>query len=251
MSGAIISGVAGPAIISTGEAQEMLRLIRQWTAIIHWRTGPWDLIPQNGSGFFVQTEKALFGVTAKHVFEAFEDTKNRFPTVIAEMLNLRINLRARLISKGVDADVATFEILPCELQESRLSPVPWPPFLAQEGKTVLVGGYPGIGKRVTGPKEITFGIYHALARVDSVNHRDISMVRPPNEEMQDLVGKGLPPQGLDMGGMSGGPVVSPILEPSGESAFGLSGVIYECGSAFDIVKAVRAEIIDDYGIIHG
>jgi hypothetical protein len=77
------------------------------------------------------------------------------------------------------------------------------------------------------------------------------MVTPPNDEMIDLIGKGLPPRNIDVGGMSGGPVITPFREVSGELTYSLSGVIYECQPNLEIIKAARAAKIDDHGLVQG
>jgi hypothetical protein len=48
--------------------------------------------------------------------------------------------------------------------------------------------------------------------------------------------------------MSGGPVVT-VLDHSGILSFALSGVIYEYGSEFEVIKAVRADLINEDGSI--
>jgi hypothetical protein len=57
-----------------------------------------------------------------------------------------------------------------------------------------------------------------------------------------------PPSGYDLGGMSGGPVVILLLN-EGILAWQLSGVIYECHPAFEIVKAARADRIRRDGTV--
>lgn len=117
-------------------------------------------------------------------------------------------------------------------------------------KTVLIGGFPGVGKRLTG-SELTFGLYFAATSVDSVNERDISMVREPDEEMTDIAGKGLPPRNFELGGMSGGPAIAVLDNDSGILSWRISGVIYECNPSLEITKAARADLIGDDGVIHG
>jgi hypothetical protein len=72
------------------------------------------------------------------------------------------------------------------------------------------------------------------------------MVRPPDNEAADIVGGGLPPRGFDMSGMSGGPVIA-VMENSLVVSWNLAGVIYECGTNFEITKAVRADLIGEDG----
>lgn len=227
----------------------MLTFIRQRTGLLEW-CDPERACLNNGSAFFVQTAHASFGVTARHVYEAFEETAANGP-LVAQLNNLPVNLLSRLIAKGHDTDIATFEILAHEIDRLQIQPVPWPPHMPAEGKTVLFGGYPGIGKRFTGPKEITWGIHHGLARVDGFNDRDISMVTPPNDELMDLSGTGLPPRNMNAGGMSGGPVITPFREVAGEFTYSLSAVIYECQASLEIMKAARADVIDERGHVHG
>jgi hypothetical protein len=88
----------------------------------------------------------------------------------------------------------------------------------------------------------------AFAKVDSVSDRDISSVIPSNQTLVDVMGKGLPPPGYDLGGLSGGPVAV-LLESGGIMFWSLSGVIYECSSSFQIVKAARADIVGADGAI--
>jgi hypothetical protein len=117
-------------------------------------------------------------------------------------------------------------------------------------KIVLIAGFPSVGKRFTESGILNFGLYHACTSIDSVNDRDISMVREADDEVADLVGKGLPPRGFDVRGMSGGPVIA-VLENVGIVSWALAGAIYECSTYFEIIKAVRADLIDENGIVHG
>jgi hypothetical protein len=150
-----------------------------------------------------------------------------------------------------DTAVATFDILPSELTRLERSTVPWPPSIPLVNKSVLIAGFPGAGKTFTESGALNFGLYHSLTSVDSVSDRDISMIRPPDVEMTDIAGKGMPPRGFDMSGMSGGPVISVLETGAGLVSWALAGAIYECGTNFEITKAVRADLIGEDGIIHG
>jgi hypothetical protein len=226
--------------------RELLKAIQPCVAPFYWTSRLAESLPSNGSAFIVKTSAALFGITARHVYDEYKEQVDQVPTAVCRLLNLEIDLRARLISRGNESDVVTFEIRPFELNDLNMQPAPWPPWIPKVNHAVIIAGFPGIGKRFTG-SSITFGLYHALIGVDSVSDRDISMVRPPDDEVVDVVGKGLPPRGFDMGGMSGGPVIA-VLEDSVVS-WALSGVIYECGTNFEITKAVRADLIGEDGMI--
>jgi hypothetical protein len=153
-----------------------------------------------------------------------------------------------LISRGAQCDIATFEILPPEFDRLERRAAPWPPSTPPVNKSVLIAGFPGVGKRRSESGILTFGMLKALTSVDSVSGHDISMLRPPDIEVTDLGGMGLPPRSFDMGGMSGGPVIT-VLENFGIISFALAGVIYECHTDFEIIKAARADLIGEDGTI--
>jgi hypothetical protein len=162
---------------------------------------------------------------------------------------LEVDLRDRLISRGSHCDLATFVILPSELDQLDRRATPWPPAIPPVNKSVLIAGFPGVGKRRSESGGLTFGLVKALTTVDSVSDRDLSMLRPPDDEVTDVEGKGLPPRNFDFSGMSGGPVVT-VLERLGIVSFALAGVIYECSVDFEVIKAVRADLIAEDGSIH-
>ena len=212
--------------------RELLKIVERSTAAFFWGNVQSRVMPSSGSAFFVKTSAALFGVTAKHVYEAFEERANHDRSMVCQLNDVAVDLRPRLISKGCDCDVATFEILPSELSRVDRLTIPWPPYIPPVNKSVLIAGFPGLGKRFSQSGILTFGLCHACTSISSVSDRDISMVREPDDEVADVVGKGLPPRGFDMGGMSGGPVIA-LLENVGIVSWALAGVIYECGTYFE------------------
>jgi len=228
--------------------KEFLAVMRKTTSVLFWANEALGIKPSGGSAFFVNTGKALFGVTATHVYEAFEEQAKQNCHLISQVDNLVINLRARLISKGSECDIATFEISPSELAGLEKLPAPWPPFVPPVNKAVLIAGFPAIGTRLN-DAGATFGLYYACTSINSRNERDISMVREPDDEVMDVAGKGLPPRFLELGGMSGGPALA-VLD-SGIVSWALAGVIYECSTNFEIIKAARADLIGEDGIVQG
>jgi hypothetical protein len=161
---------------------------------------------------------------------------------------MRFNPKERLICLGTGCDLATFALTPAELAELSKATVPWPPVIPENDGIVPFAGVPGATKESPTPGHVDLGFYTAFAKIDSVNDRDISTVIPSNEMLVDVLGKGLPPPGYDLGGLSGGPVAV-LLESAYIMHWALSGVIYECGSRFRILKAVRADIIRTDGVI--
>ena len=89
----------------------------------------------------------------------------------------------------------------------------------------------------------------SVLRIDSVNDTTFSMVMPPNEELHDILGKGLPPREFDIGGMSGGPIAAIQKSPEGLISWWATGIIYEGHQSFEIIKGARADLIDERGIV--
>jgi hypothetical protein len=100
---------ASPAV------KEMMRTIATSTSVIYWHSdgGP---VSHNGSMFFLDTRKALFGVTARHVYEGYLESDKAEP-MICRIGNLVIDPKERLIGMGTHLDIATFHITRQELAE--------------------------------------------------------------------------------------------------------------------------------------
>jgi hypothetical protein len=226
-----------------------MQAITRSTTAIYWHTdgGP---VAHNGSIFFVGTKSALFGVTARHVYEEYLKDADAGPT-ICQIGDLVVNPKERLISTGTDIDIATFDITPRELAELGNITVPWPPNMPAVGTGVFVCGLPGFARGMPASRMVTFMHFVALMCVDSVSERGISMVRQPNEEMIDLLGKELPPSNMDIGGMSGGPIAVHMNTPMGLTCWFLSAVISEGHQAYDIIHGARADRINDDGTVSG
>ena len=136
-----------------------------------------------------------------------------------------------------------------ELDQIERTIIPWPPTIPRVGGLIGYTGFPAIGKKSVAVRQLELGYYTAFAEVDSVSENDISSVKLPNDQLIDIIGKGLPPPGYDLAGMSGGPVVTLCLR-AGILSWAIAGIIYECHPAFEIVKAVRADVINTDGATH-
>jgi hypothetical protein len=83
---------------------------------------------------------------------------------------------------------------------------------------------------------MSFGLYTALPRINSASDRQITC--PFEREFWiDAMGRGLPPRGFDLGGLSGGPLLIPI-ENEGVWNLFLGGVISEAHSSHDYETVV-------------
>ncbi len=230
---------------------ELVNVIEPCVAPLYRKKAGSSDAPSNGSAFFVNIGTALFGVTAKHVYDAFAEEANLDLRIVCWFYNFPLlDLRSRLISRGRECDVATFEILPSEISRLDRRAAPWPPSIPPKGKSVVFAGFPGIGKKMNATGELTFGMFKSMTNVDCLSERDISLVRPPDDQVTDVDGKGLPPHDIDLGGMSGGPLFT-VLDGAGIVSWALAGVIYEYGAQFEIIKAVKGDVIGNDGKING
>jgi hypothetical protein len=83
-----------------------------------------------------------------------------------------------------------------------------------------------------------------------VNHRQI-ICRFCREDWIEVDGMNLPPPGLDLGGMSGGPILLPLDEGEGIWHLFLGGTITQASTSpdYEAVVAVRAHFINPDGSI--
>jgi hypothetical protein len=227
----------------------MMRTIMNSTSAIYWHChgGP---VLDSGSAFFVRTGDAIFGVTARHVYEQYLASAASEP-MVCQVGSLVIPLEERFIAVGTDVDIATFHVPAAEVADLGNTTVPWPPKVPVEGAGVFVCGLPGFARDMPRAKTVTFKHFVALMCVDSVSDRAISMVRQPDEDMIDVFGRELPPPNMDMGGMSGGPIAVHMNTPMGLTCWFTSAVISEGHQSYDIIHGSRADWINAVGTIHG
>ena len=225
--------------------RSQLQLIRNSVSILHWASTPDD--HRNGSMFFINTGAGLFGVTARHVYE---DCQRAFAekNVLCKINGMPFDPTGRLVSAGVTCDVATFKVSDDEFQKLDRLTVPWPPVIPDVGQPVLLAGFPGCEKSFPGSNSIDLRMYAAKWTVHSVSDRDISIVRPPDSEVLDVHGGGFPESQYDFGGMSGGPVAI-VLDEGPIFSWALSGIIYESQQSLEILKAVRADVLNEHGLL--
>jgi hypothetical protein len=220
-------------------------VMRKSVSVFHWGSSPDN--HRNGSMFFIDTGAGLFGVTAKHVYDDYQVVAAEKP-VRCQIDEIPFDPIERHVSAGARCDVVTFKISNEELRMLDRLTTPWPPVVPEVGKTVLFAGFPGCEKNFSREASIEVKMYAAKWTVNSVSERDISLVRPPDDEVIDIHGRGFPKREYDFGGMSGGPVVA-VIGGGRIFRWALSGVIYELHQSMEILKAVRADCISEDGSV--
>ena len=245
--------------IDEGRAREIVALISAPTKefiasccvpLYWWRTSDRAVLG-NGTVTLVQTPRRIIGLTANHVvtgcLEAFESG-----SAVVQLPGASLHdLRARLISQSEELDLASFHLDGLMERLSRLGhgwtpKVPlasWPPTPPQEGRGIMIGGFPGIGRQTIDPYNISFGIFTALAIARTVSDDQISCLF----EREYLTDAGDLPPNTDLGGISGGPVITVIESPSFFVSYRLGGIVSEASSELEKVFAKRADVLRDDG----
>jgi hypothetical protein len=213
---------------------------------------------RNGSVFFLGIGEHLFAVTAAHVLDGYLAAKRKSPRTICRIGNLEFDPESRLISRGTstDIDIATFEVGYDELwalspmkQAIQVDRSEWPPPHPFSGQGAIVCGFPGSLRLWTAWRDVNFGLYSGHLRINNASDRSITCPFE-REYWIDSMGNGLPPRELDLGGISGGPLLMP-MEADGSWSLQLAGVISEAPSAgFETIVSVPAHFIASDGTIY-
>jgi hypothetical protein len=206
----------------------------------------------NGTTFFLDCGRGAFGVTAGHVYDGFAKAAGSGIRCQLGRSHQLFDLRERLISRGIDVDIATYHITVEEIGLTGATVMTgcqaqWPPSPPAVDQWVVYAGYPGVNRKLVRPRHIEFGTCCATGAASSVSDRDISCVLE-REYIVPTLGMSLPPLGYDLAGMSGGPMIA-ILQ-MGVVSWHLAGVVYECGrELLEVVKAARVDFIDADGLV--
>lgn len=198
----------------------------------------------NGTAFFAKTPRAIFGVTADHVVDGFLAAKAANPRTICHLLDNEFALDAAVMSRGRTADIATFKISETIVAKLGKQFTPWPPMVPQAGKGIMYAGFPGAERLQVARREFSFGLHGAVSIAHSIDEEKITTV-VDHSSIVDAIGHGLPPECYDIGGMSGGPMLTVV--DAGLISWRLAGVITDGLAMADILYATRADCIDDDG----
>jgi len=160
------------------------------------------------SSSLYQTDQT-FMVAADHIFAAYLEARNRFGDLArCQVGNLRMDPEDRLIARSAPLDIATFLISPDEVRrtgDGRFT-MSFDPMIPQTGKGVFFVGFPGIARRRLSEREIENAIFTALTVADNVTSRQISGHLDRARQV-DKPGRLTAPEGYDIGGVSGAPLV--------------------------------------------
>jgi len=238
-----------------------MEFVASLTAPLYWVIRNDSGAPEvrNATVFFLDAGNGPFGVTADHVIKGYEQDRCMNRVVACQIghdLPFEIDGRHRILGSHAGIDIATFQISADEIRSlcrtvlSGQQPT-WPPLPPQQDRGVLFAGFPSTHTKWLSSYDLSFGVAPGIGIATSVSDRDISS-QIERENLIDLMGKGIPPENFDFGGMSGGPMLT-IVEHNGLRSYRLAGVIYqgpnpscdetEAIPGLEIIRARRADFI--------
>lgn len=228
--------------------KEYLRILQSCSTPIFWyENKPNSPILRNGTVTVVKTPDRLIGVTAAHIINSY--------SAQSENLNLKLqigeelipDLQKRIIAVCDKLDLATISLGNSAL-DKKIVPLPWPPRAPQEGRSIMLGGYPGQERLEDQRRVCNFGTFAAIGIARTVSddqitfliERDFSL---PLKDIKEL------PMNYDLGGISGGPVISWFETKSFIASYHFAGIISEASSKYENIIAKRADFIRSDGSI--
>ena len=195
----------------------------------------------NGTAFVVDLGQGSFGVTANHVVEdALAPTvakvglfPKRFERPALSLVEMP-DFKERIIVRDAERDIATFRLTSDEVADLRVSILSAPPMVPTEGTGgVAFVGYPGAQRDVDtvqrgpdGPEMIlSWAVFPGFGVAASVSARQVTFQFDRSELTGPPAGFNHPDPNLDLGGMSGGPILMKCETQSGIEYWAPAAVI--------------------------
>ncbi len=188
----------------------------------------------NGSAFILHIGAAYYLGTAWHVVAHWIRRTDDGEHVLFQVGGVNLAPRGRIVWASESDDVAFLRIENAEVNrigiETFEPSLGWPPPAPRVGDTVLVAGFPGTQRNQPDVDAIDFGSFSGALKVTTVQDRHL-MCQFERDYWIAPEGLELPPEGADLGGMSGGPalLVRDLVYP-------LIGVISQHNRMFEIMK---------------
>lgn len=247
-------------VLSSGFGTDLLRSGLEFAVPLWWllQDQADALKLRNGSAFLVNRGRGIFAVTAAHVLAEYIVAKSDAKNIVCQLGSIEFDPMARLISRNDNLDIATFRVTKSEAVNIGKAivisePSIWEPLSPAIGDFALIAGFPALARGLNSAGDFVTAPYFAMPSITSVTDHQISC-RLDRDKLIDLSGQGLPPQGYDVGGISGGPMLMPTLvrqEDVEGVIWRLAGVIVQAaaGELFEQIVAARAIYIQCDGKI--
>lgn len=235
-------------------------ILKTSCAPIYWyrKDRPDLAILHNGTVTFVKTPERLLGITAAHVLRAYLADAGNVNIRLQIMNGVVDDMPGRIINISDRLDIATFSVDEALLHSLGTEIVPlatWPPLAPQEGRGIMLAGYPAI-ERTAELNRVEFGLFTAIGIARRVTDAQITWLIEPESQLLNAKIAALPPQ-YGLGGISGGPLISWFESDGHIVTYVLSGIViehpdYEQNDFFiERVVAIRGDFIAANGNIVG
>lgn len=195
----------------------------------------------NGTAFIVDLGEGPFGVTAHHVIEKALSpevgTVGLFPKRFKKPAVPLVEMPAfgdRIIDGNSDRDIATFRVTGDEVARLGVSTLTTQPSMPTEGAGGIgFIGYPGTQRDIVsihrgqeGPEmTLSWAVFPGFGVAASVSDRQITFQFDRSELTDPPSGFSPPDPNLNVGGMSGGPLLKKCETSSGIEYWAPAGVI--------------------------
>lgn len=210
-------------------------------------------ILHSGTITVIKTSRGLFGITAKHVMDVLrDDTKSKdvglqiHNAVYDEILDRIVDSSSKLDIAIISLDEALLE------RAGKITTplsLPQPNQKINSGDRIMLAGYAGID-RIEKDTNVDFGLATFMGLANTVTEEQITWKLDREHGSIPTRVPDLPPN-HDLGGMSGGPLISWDENSSSGLVRGylLSGIISECQPNLEYVVAKRTNFISEDGKI--
>lgn len=194
-----------------------------------------------GSMTFLDTGDHLIGVTAAHVVEGLRKEMANCSSLL--YINSAVAEDFDVIDLNEEIDLATLRIDQKFLERKRpLSRVS--EFFPEEQQCLLVSGFPASSNSST-DTQMVYGLFHGMGFTKSVTTERITYEIERGHGIDDLIDEPLP-EGTDLGGISGGPMISFAPTGGGLNVFQLSAVVSQAHQKGEYIVGTRtSQILDD------
>jgi len=188
---------------------------------------------RNGSLFVLTIGGRYYLVTARHVLEEWRSRSRSGEAVVFQVGSATLDPGSSLAWESASADIAMLTLTKDELAEMDIEPceatLGWPPPTPRLDEYVFVCGFPGYRRELLSVERLDFTSLGFLARVTGVDHGSFTIQFERDHWI--TTGSHMPPPGVELGGMSGGPAF--LL---GTLAYPVVGVVSEHSAGFELMR---------------